>query len=70
MPPQQAYGLPDFVDDILRFRAHGDCFFLLVSRPKAAVESARNIGMRPLPVKQNGQAPSALPTSLATARIA
>jgi hypothetical protein len=22
MPPQQAYGLPDLVDDILRFRAH------------------------------------------------
>jgi hypothetical protein len=28
MPPQQAYRLPDFVDQILRFRAHGSLFFL------------------------------------------
>jgi hypothetical protein len=69
MPPQQGYRLPDFVDNVLRFRAHGDCFFLLVSRPKAAVESARNIGMRSSPVKQNGQAPSALPIRHVTASI-
>jgi len=23
MPPQQAYGLPDFVDEFFGFRAHG-----------------------------------------------
>jgi hypothetical protein len=26
MPPQQGYRLPDFVDNILRFRAHGLLF--------------------------------------------
>ncbi|CCV06679.1 conserved hypothetical protein [Mesorhizobium metallidurans STM 2683] len=26
MPPQQGYRLPDFVDDVLRFRAHGCSF--------------------------------------------
>jgi hypothetical protein len=28
MPPQQGYRLPDFVDDVLRFRAHGWLFVL------------------------------------------
>jgi hypothetical protein len=37
MPPQQGYRLPDFVDNIQRFRAHGwliylDCVRLNFSR--------------------------------------
>jgi hypothetical protein len=31
MPPQQAYGLLDFVDDILDFRAHVRFFYASVS---------------------------------------
>jgi hypothetical protein len=27
MPPQQGYRLPDLVDNILRFRAHGLLFY-------------------------------------------
>jgi hypothetical protein len=26
MPPQQGYRLPDFIDNVLRFRAHGWLF--------------------------------------------
>src|ERR1700712_1905118 len=54
MPPQQGYRLPDLVDNILRFRAHG-----LVFCPVAEVtlRSARYIGTAPPCVKRNGPAP-------------
>jgi len=47
MPPQQAYGLLDFVDKVLGLGAHG-AFLLLGSE-----ESARNIGTVHNRVKDN-----------------
>jgi hypothetical protein len=49
MPPQQAYGLLDFVNDILRFRAHD-------AVPIQEIDgSARYIGSAPVRVKRNGR---------------
>jgi len=53
MPPQQGYRLPDFVDNILRFRAHGWLFCPVF---EVALGSARYIGTALLPVKRNGPA--------------
>jgi hypothetical protein len=39
MPPQQAYGLLDFVNDDLRFRAH--CFVLQVGSMIGAIHRHR-----------------------------
>jgi len=48
MPPQQAYGLPDFVDKIFDLCAHGGAFVLRFG------ESARTIGMPQHGVKPKG----------------
>ena len=54
MPPQQAYGLLDLVDDVLGFGAHGGW------RSCNLVESARNIGRRRTPVKPAAEPEEAL----------
>jgi len=51
MPPQQAYGLLDFVDNVLRFRAHDILLLLAGFGPKRPIESARTIGSSLSPVK-------------------
>jgi hypothetical protein len=48
MPPQQAYGLLDFVDKLLGLCTHGSLFALLIARK---IKSARTIGTRRRPVK-------------------
>jgi hypothetical protein len=53
MPPQQGDRLPDLVDNILRFRAHG---WLFDPVAEMALWSARYIGTAPPAVKQNGPA--------------
>jgi hypothetical protein len=50
MPPQQAYGLLDLVDQVLGFRTHQR--FPLPVFP--GFESARTIGRGPRGVKNNG----------------
>jgi hypothetical protein len=43
MPPQQGYRLPDFIDNVLRFRAHG-WLFCPVLKWCPATEKARGVG--------------------------
>jgi hypothetical protein len=49
MPPQQAYGLLDFVDEFFCLCTHGSVLTLLIC---AGNGSARTIGTRLRPVKQ------------------